>query len=257
MLFNNRNSQWPSILPIGLMLLVASAVAGEPEDGLGKADADPNHISGQVVLADGMPASHAKLHVHMSVPSGIDATITTDAEGRFDFIVRILPSAQFTATSQDGQQLAFHRFAWEQSERVTEGIEIQLEQQRSVEVEVVDQQHAAVENAHVALQLGWPHVLTRFTTDEFGKVSFNLPASERIESVVAWKDNLGLDYRLYALPRNQLSDVKAVPPEFPSDRSERLGDLAMPAPRKPYHPPTIEDRIQSAFEVAGTPLERY
>lgn len=75
------------------MLLVAGAVASEPEDGLGEADAEPNRITGQVVLADGQPASHAKIQVRLPMPSSIDATLTTDADGRFDFIVRILPSA--------------------------------------------------------------------------------------------------------------------------------------------------------------------
>jgi len=42
-----------------------------------------------------------------------------------------------------------------------------------------------------------------------------------------------------------------------SGELKELGDLAMPAPRKPNQPPTLEDRIQSVFEVAGTPLERY
>ncbi len=148
MLLPKRILQWPSILSVVQVLLVAGAVANEPDNGLGRADAQANHITGQVVLVDGMPASQAKLDVHVPGPSGIHARLTADADGRFDFVVRILPAAlaqlQFTATSQDEQQSAFHRFAWEQSQRVTEGIEIQLEQQqRTVEVEVVDQQHPA------------------------------------------------------------------------------------------------------------------
>ncbi len=35
-----------------------------------------------------------------------------------------------------------------------------------------------------------------------------------------------------------------------------LGDLPAPAPRQPFVPPTLEDRIKSAFDVSGTPLER-
>ena len=230
MFFLNKNSQWClqwlSVLSVGLMLLVAGAVASEPDDGLGKADAQPNRLTGQVVLAEGQTASHAKIHVRGSAYSGIDATITTEADGRFDFVVRFLPAAlaqlQVTATSEDEQQLAFHRLARDQSERAAEGLTIQLELRRTVEVEVVDQHHAPVADAQVAIQLGWPHILTGLATDAAGKVSISVPASERIESVVAWKDNLGLDYRLYSLPRDQLADVKAVPPEFPLDRPERL-----------------------------------
>ena len=65
MFFLNKNSQWClqwlSVLSVGLMLLVAGAVASEPDDGLGKADAQPNRLTGQVVLAEGQTASHANL----------------------------------------------------------------------------------------------------------------------------------------------------------------------------------------------------
>ncbi|MEO8269170.1 MAG: hypothetical protein ABI557_05590 [Aureliella sp.] len=61
MFFLNRNSQWPHLLPVTLMLLVAVSFASEADDGLGKADAPPNRITGQVVLADGQPASHATI----------------------------------------------------------------------------------------------------------------------------------------------------------------------------------------------------
>ena len=36
-----------------------------------------------------------------------------------------------------------------------------------------------------------------------------------------------------------------------------LGELKMPEEPKPYVPPTLEERIESAFSVAGTPLERF
>jgi hypothetical protein len=36
-----------------------------------------------------------------------------------------------------------------------------------------------------------------------------------------------------------------------------LGELRMPEEPKPYVPPTLEERIESDFSVAGTPLERF
>ncbi|MEO8269168.1 MAG: hypothetical protein ABI557_05580 [Aureliella sp.] len=97
-----------------------------------------------------------------------------------------------------------------------------LEPLRICTIEVVDHENTAVEGARVGVKFGLPQVLTCLATDKSGKVSFSIPASEHIESVVAWKDNLGLDYRLYTLPRSQSADVKTVPPEFPHERPERL-----------------------------------
>ncbi len=38
--------------------------------------------------------------------------------------------------------------------------------------------------------------------------------------------------------------------------AKMLGDLATPKPSAPYKPPTIAERIESALNVSGTPLER-
>jgi len=45
--------------------------------------------------------------------------------------------------------------------------------------------------------------------------------------------------------------------KFPSGEMTDLGDLEPPPPYQPYVPPTLEQRISQAFEVAGTPLERH
>jgi len=158
--------------------------------------------------------------------SGIDATVQADESGKFEFIVRFnseaLSQLQISATSHDETQGVLHRFAWEAKELVTKGIELKLQPLRNVEVEVVDSNGSPIENARVAVQLGWPHILHGFETDRTGLATFQLPEQERIEAVVAWKDHVGLDYRVYSLNRNQKADVKAVPPEFPKDRAERL-----------------------------------
>lgn len=45
--------------------------------------------------------------------------------------------------------------------------------------------------------------------------------------------------------------------KFLSGETTDLGDLEPPPPYQPYVPPTLEQRISQAFEVAGTPLERH
>ncbi|QDV22564.1 thioredoxin family protein [Aureliella helgolandensis] len=39
--------------------------------------------------------------------------------------------------------------------------------------------------------------------------------------------------------------------------SVELGNLTQPGPYKPYVPPTLDEQIQTAFDVDGTPLERH
>lgn len=441
MLSPHQSSQLRSVLSVGLMLLVAGAVASEPDDGLGKADAEPNQLSGQVLLVDGLPASHAKLRVHMPGPSGVDATITTNADGRIDFIVRILPAAlvqlQFTATSQDEQQLAFHRL----TDKPLDNRDFQLRTPTRVHGRLINErtekpipnERVIVYQYGIALQdlpeVEFPNPdnenyyiqpIQQYyaTTDELGKFEFSLgdgefdlrpPQQEKVEKfTIAGQPAIELDVSTKIQPEVELlgividretsqpivgATVSGVPRTFNgrdwqattgedgkfkvrrreeetyahavnADRSQAaiieigdtkktfviqlqpvgavrgrlldnakqpvvgqkiefnvnvpdmknetwsprfggavvtdelghfeltalaagweygvnfpytpdglipqltkvtvesgelkdLGDLTMPPPRKPYQPPTLEDRIQSACEVSGTPLERY
>lgn len=209
-----------------LCCLYPLAAADDLQDGMGKLDAQPNRISGQVILTNGQPAAGATIHVRGHAQSGIDARIIANEHAKFEFVVRFpsdsLSQLQLVAASRDSHQTAFHRFAWQENQRVTEGFKIQLEPQRTIAVEVTDQQGAPVENAHVGFQFGWPHIQTGISTDANGQAIAHLPLSESVQAVVAWKDQVGLDYQLYTLPRNQVADVKAVPPEFPQDHPERL-----------------------------------
>ncbi len=193
---------------------------------LGRADAAANRVSGRVQTSDGQVAPSAKIRIAGYRDLQVDATVHADQSGKFDFVVRcdakVLPQLRITATSNDGTQAVFHRFAWEEKDRVTEGIELQLQPLRQSEIEVVDGKGAPVEDAKIAIQLGYPHVLQGIATDRNGRAKFQFPEKERIDAAVAWKDGWGLDYRLYTLNRYQRADLKAVPPEFPKGRPERL-----------------------------------
>ncbi len=193
---------------------------------IGKPDAPPNPISGQVLEADGKPAAFAKVLIRGHEKYDVDATFPTDENGRFEFVLRIpsnaLPHLRVWAENQDGSKHGFHRFAWEEKERTTKDIPIQLQTLRTVNVEVVDQNEMPIEKANVAFQLEYPNTSIGSATDLSGKATARIPESERVQAVVAWKDNLGLDYRLYTLNRYQKADVKAVAPEFPKDGPEKL-----------------------------------
>ena len=117
-----------------------------------------NAISGQVLNLDGSPAGFAKLRVQHSITlAGIDATIPTDALGRFAFEVRFAPTAlsqiRFTAESHDDNEMGFHRFAWKADELALKDISIKLQPVRTVHAVVDDEQNKPIENANIVFQL--------------------------------------------------------------------------------------------------------
>jgi hypothetical protein len=67
----------------------------------------------------------------------------------------------------------------------------------------------------------------------------------------------GWEYKVYFPPTPEGSIPQLTKLTITAGEQRELGDLKTPAPRKPYKPPTLEERIQSSFEVSGTPLERH
>lgn len=193
---------------------------------VGKAELPANRIRGTVFLANGNPAAECKLHIAGHRTSGIDAHLTTDSKGQFEFVVHhkpaVLGQLKFSAESADGSEMGFHRFGWSVESLQTEGIHLNLQPARIAEIEVVDADGRPIADAHVAIKLAYPHALHGFSTDAAGKANVRIPASERIESIVAWKDHAGLDYKTYQLNYVDRADNKAVVPEYPTDRPERL-----------------------------------
>ncbi|HUG69165.1 MAG TPA: thioredoxin family protein [Pirellulaceae bacterium] len=64
-------------------------------------------------------------------------------------------------------------------------------------------------------------------------------------------------YEMQMEPRSDgtipsVGDVMVKPGE-----SISIGDVSAPPPRKPYVPPTLEERIADAFDVSGTAIERH
>ena len=122
------------------MLLTTAHALAQTQTDFGKPDAPPNPISGQVLEADAKPAAFAKVFVRGYATYGVDASVPTDENGRFDFVVRIpsnaMPQLQVWAENQDGSQNGFHRFHWDEKERTTKDIQIKLQSLRTINVEV-------------------------------------------------------------------------------------------------------------------------
>lgn len=201
------------------------ATASEPPE-FGKDEFPLNSISGTVFLANGQPAVNARLRIVGNRLSEIDGRLKADSQGRFEFCVRFKTEAlgqlQFWAEATDNSQRAYHRFEFKPEDLVTDGIRINLQPTRDAEIEVVDGEGKPIAGARVAVRLEYPNILYGSKTDALGKAAVNMPADERIETLMAWKDHAGLDYKLYKLNRYDKADIQAVPPEFPSDRPERL-----------------------------------
>ncbi len=113
----------------------SSPVNKSPE--FGKEESPENLVSGTVFLASGEPAANSKLHIVGHQQSSIDARLTTDSMGQFEFMVHFKTEAlgqlRFAAEAADGSELAFHRFSWKPEELVTKSIRIKLQPIRAIQ----------------------------------------------------------------------------------------------------------------------------
>ncbi|MHB8956739.1 MAG: carboxypeptidase regulatory-like domain-containing protein [Pirellulaceae bacterium] len=204
----------------------ADSVDSNEEDTLDEPKVEPIRIAGRVLDAGGQPAAHATVDIRGVVLMQREIKVTSDSQGAFAASVRVnreaLPNTRVRAASADGSQLGYYRFSWDGETTVSDSIEIKLESTKVARVSVVDAAGRPIQDAHVAIQLGYPHTVSDATTDESGISILRMPQSEHIEAVFAWKDHAGLDYRLYSLSREQRADVSAKAPEFPTDGEETL-----------------------------------
>ena len=192
---------------------------------VGKPDADPLTVSGRILDVLGEPAANARVHIQHT-HADIDTTVTTDGNGKFDIDIRLGESARLSltivATSNDGSSLAFYRVSSNGPTPGVDSIELQLQPTKLATVRVLDASDRPIADANVALQLSYPNTLGPTRTDGEGRATFQLPTEESVQSLVAWKDHMGLDYKLYTLPRGQQSDKLTKKPEFPFDSGETL-----------------------------------
>lgn len=195
----------------------------------GDHNVEPIEIQGQVLDVNSKPASRAVIHLTgYSVKSATwSASITTGEEGRFRVRLRVktetLPQLKLAAISADNSQMAFHRFPWNNDKNATpEPITIQLVAARVVRLKVVDKSGVPIKQANAAVSLPFPNVTDPTQTGADGIAQFVIPTGERINAVVSWKDNAGLDYRLYELARDQKANAITKAPEFPETGIETL-----------------------------------
>ncbi len=190
-------------------LLCAPVFADSPAAG---ADLISVEVTGRVVSSDGIPASGASVHFGLS-KGKLDEKVTADDDGKFRLSIKLnqaaLPAVIIRSESANGKQLAVGRFTVEGESVITDDVEIKLLAGKTGSVRVLDAGGVPVAGAKFAVQLEWPNTMSGLRTDEDGIATFRYPENERVQTVVAWKDGMGLDYRVYALSRQQRSDAMA------------------------------------------------
>lgn len=179
-------------------------------------------IEGVVLDQAGQPVAGATVHV-VSAQFGHDEQLTTDEQGHYQTEVEIsLGFRRIYAMSPDGKRMGFYKPPGVVKEGDSQVAEIRLEPIKSAQVKVVEGGGAPIEAAQVALQLGYPSMVGPATTNAEGIATLTFPESEPIQSVIAWKDHAGFDYKLYSLPYDQAGDQLTKKPEFPLDGIETL-----------------------------------
>jgi hypothetical protein len=182
-------------------------------------------IAGQVLSSTGQPEAGASIQV-INRFLDMDLSTKTGQDGRFmiefPYKETDIGRLRIIATSADFSELSFLGFTQRTTKRSDlETLKIELKTARSAQVKVVDQQGNPVPAANVALQLSYPNTIHALANTD-GLATFQLPHSEEIASVVAWKDHAGLDYKIYSLPPGQENDQLAEKPDFPSEIAEVL-----------------------------------
>ena len=94
---------------------------------------------------------------------------------------------------------------------------------------------------------------SRLSSNRFGKVVTTDKNGEftLTQLVPGWK----YECTLFDNPGGYILNVARVTVE--PGETKQLGELKTPEEPKPYVPPTLADRTRDAFNVAGTPLERF
>ena len=149
-----------------------------------------------------------------------EETLTTDAQGRFEIELDIkpiqLPALRIKATSPDGSQMLLASVTDRILEGTSANVELQLQATRTLQLTVVSTDDQPLADAKVLLVLPGYNTLEQSTAAD-GRTMFKVPSQQVVHTVVAWKDDEGLDYICFHLSAEAASDASAVAPTFPAD----------------------------------------
>jgi len=185
-------------------------------------------VSGSVMDDRGEPVSGAVVRVFRTGGATNDNPVVSDASGNFSLTFDVKPHVPrlgkvgLVATDAAGVRLGYYRFDRHDESEVIESVAIQLVPPKTIRAQVVDGEGETIVDANLAFHLGSTFVHTVPIDPNTGIASLSVPASERVVSVIAWKEELGFDFRSYVLSIVDEADMISSAPEFPLDQPERL-----------------------------------
>lgn len=185
-------------------------------------------VSGSVIDDRGEPVSGAMVRVFRAGGSTNDTPVVSDSNGNFSLAFEFDPAelrlsrVGLVATDAAGDQLGYYRFDRQDERTVIDSIAIQLAPSKTIRAQVVDGEGETIVDANLAFHLGSPFVHSVPIDSNTGIGSLSVPSSERVESVIAWKEDVGFDFRSYVPSKEEQVDMISSVPEFPLDQPERL-----------------------------------
>ncbi|QDV15498.1 Nickel uptake substrate-specific transmembrane region [Gimesia panareensis] len=194
-----------------LFLLASSALpAADP------ADEQLLTIKGTVVDQQDQPVPDAKVFVdHFRL--GRDRIETrTDNQGKFALTATAARFSGQVLVVKADSLTAQHLLPWQSiaADPALQKLKLQVQPSKLVELEVVDQNEKPIAAAHAGI-MDHNHAWGIGTTDEQGKIAFQVPHDVEIKFVGAFNDGHGADYRAFTLERGQYGDQLTKPPALP------------------------------------------
>ncbi|QDT18353.1 Nickel uptake substrate-specific transmembrane region [Gimesia chilikensis] len=189
------------------------------------ADADNQQqltIKGVVIDEQNQPVPDAKVYVdHYQL--GRDRMETrTDNQGKFALKATAARFSGQVLVVMSDSLMAQYLLPWQNiaADSSLQNLKLQVRPPKLVELEVVDQNEQPIAAAHAGI-MDHDHAWGTGTTDEQGKIAFQVPYDVEIKFVGAISDDHGADYRAFTLDRDQSGDQLTKPPAFP-DHPVRL-----------------------------------
>ncbi|MBN70355.1 MAG: hypothetical protein CME32_13865 [Gimesia sp.] len=179
-------------------------------------------IKGVVIDEQNQPVPDAKVYVdHFQF--GRDRVETrTDSEGKFTLTAKAAHFMGQTVVATTDSLMAQHLLPWQNitTDSPLQDLKLEMHPPRRIELEVVDKDEKPIAAAHAGI-MDHGRAWGIGTTDEQGKIAFQVPRDVEVKFVGAFSDGHGADYRAFTLDRDQSGDPLAKPLTVP-DHPVRL-----------------------------------
>lgn len=181
-------------------------------------------LSGQVVDVAAQPAAGASVLIYANNYWNFRRTLVTDAQGQFSYRLNDelgeFTDLEIVARSADGRSLVVDGASRPRRGQASPALKLQLEPERQIELQVVDQTGQAVAAAKAAVKIKGLYLTE--STNAKGIATFKVPERQHIACVAAWKNQVGLDFVAYEPPMTREVGSPRIATEFPASGVQQL-----------------------------------